>query len=228
MSKTLKATLPAVLAVATTLASAYSYAQGQGKGQPPGPDVTIVGPLPLPVTGTVSGAVTITNQPNVFVTNTAANPVPVRTISSRVPFAKLLCVGGGPDCATTVGTATSPPLPQSFTVPAATASGQAVSQLVFNFVSGNCVGTARTTAVFLAGQPTTLQVADTGDNFTSNKIPMFEAQFIGAPGLNGVQAFATPTQIEYAPGTVISVTFDLAQAGSMRCVVQLNGYFVTG
>lgn len=80
MSKSLKATLPAVLAVAAAFASAYSFAQGKGE------KVTIVGPLPLPVTGTVSGAVTITNQPNVFVTNSTANPVPTQDAYPRTPF----------------------------------------------------------------------------------------------------------------------------------------------
>jgi hypothetical protein len=95
MNKSLKATLPAVLAVAATLASAYSYAQGNNPtGLPNALNVNVTN-TPLPVTGTVSGAVTITNQPNVFVTNTPANPVPVVSVASaRTPFqARASCFG---------------------------------------------------------------------------------------------------------------------------------------
>src|SRR5262249_43122020 len=81
MSKSLKATLPAVLAVAATLVSAHGYAQ------PNNPPLNVnVTNTPLPVTGTVSGAVTITNQPNVFVTNSVANPVPTKDAYKRTPF----------------------------------------------------------------------------------------------------------------------------------------------
>jgi hypothetical protein len=43
---------------------------------------------PLPVQGTISGTVTVTNQPNVFVTNTATNPVATRDVNSppRTPY----------------------------------------------------------------------------------------------------------------------------------------------
>jgi hypothetical protein len=41
---------------------------------------------PLPVTGVVSGQVTVTGQPNVTVVNTAANPVPTRVVSSQQPW----------------------------------------------------------------------------------------------------------------------------------------------
>jgi hypothetical protein len=87
MSKSVTATLSAVLAVAAALASAHSYAQGQGNnptGLPNALNVNVTN-TPLPVTGTVSGTVTITNQPNVFVTNTAANPVPVTVATTTEP-----------------------------------------------------------------------------------------------------------------------------------------------
>jgi hypothetical protein len=169
-----------------------------------------------------------------FVTTcwTTASPAEPRpdTDDQRVPFTKLLCLSTLGTCVTTVAGVTTPALPVSFIVPAATASGDAVKELVVEFVSGDCAGTARTTTVFLegiSGGSGGLRVADTGDNFTSNKIPMSVAQFNDVPNVNGVQAFAQQTQLTYAPGTTISVTFDFAKGGVMACFVTLNGHFVT-
>ena len=88
----------AALAVAVT-AFAFAnpaVAQGQAQGSAP---VTIVGPLPVPVTGAVSGTVAISNTPLpvvgtvgltsgtvVSIGNTATNPVIVQTTSGREPF----------------------------------------------------------------------------------------------------------------------------------------------
>ena len=85
MRKSLKAMLSAVLAVAAAFASTQSQGQGNNPtGLPNALNVNVTN-TPLPVTGTVSGAVTITNQPNVFVTNSAANPVPVTVTNPTTP-----------------------------------------------------------------------------------------------------------------------------------------------
>jgi hypothetical protein len=147
----------------------------------------------------------------------------------RVPFVKLLCVNtSGPPCVSGAAGPT-PPLPGSFNVPAATASGDAVKELVVEFVTSNCVGTARTTSVFIDGRPgtQTLQVADTGDNFSANKFPMSVAQFNDILNVNAEQSFAQQTHLTYAPGTTVSISFSITKPGSMQCAVQLNGHFVT-
>jgi hypothetical protein len=149
------------------------------------------------------------------------------TASHRVPFAKMLCASNIDTCLTTVVNGTTPTLPQTFVAPATTASGDAVKELVVEFVSGSCSGSARTAGVFIEANPGTLQVANTGDSFSVNVIPMAVAQFNDVPGGNGVQAFAQQTQITYAPGTTIGVTFDFAKAGGLRCLVQLNGHYNT-
>ncbi len=165
---------------------------------------------------------------NVNVVNT---PLSVTdTIGShRVPFVKLLCTNNiGPPCVSSAGGAT-PALPSFFIVPTATASGDAVKQLVVEFVTGNCVGTARTTEVFIDARPgtQTLQVADTGDNFSANKFPLSVAQFNDTLNQNADQAFAQQTQMTYVPGTTVSINFSIQKSGSMQCAVQLNGHFVT-
>jgi hypothetical protein len=146
--------------------------------------------------------------------------------TTTVPFTKLLCVANFSfDCKTGIGTNTTPVLPGFFTVPGLTASGKTVKQLVINFVSGSCVGTGRTTEVLISGALGALQVADGGDNFSINSIPMDVAQFNDIPGLNAVQAFAQQTRLAYSPGTQISVAFDAAKGGVMACKLQLNGHF---
>jgi hypothetical protein len=142
------------------------------------------------------------------------------------PFAKLLCVQNIPsDCNPYSSALVAPP---SFTVPAKTASGKNVKQLVVNFVSGSCVGTGRTTELLLYGEPSTpILLADSGDNFSQNVVPMAVAQFNDVPGQNAVQAFAQQTQLVYLPGTVVSASYDYVNGGLVRCRAQLNGYFVT-
>jgi hypothetical protein len=142
------------------------------------------------------------------------------------PFAKLLCVQNIPgDCNPYSSALVVPP---SFTVPAKTASGKNVKQLVVNFVSGSCVGTGRTTELLLNAEPNVpILLADSGDNFSENVVPMAVAQFNDMPGQNAVQAFAQRTQLVYLPGTVVSASYDAAMGGLMRCRAQLNGYFVT-
>jgi hypothetical protein len=72
------------VSVAALIGSDQAVAQ---KTTPPGAPVNIVSPNPLPVTGTVSGdvsvsgSVSVTNTPNVFVTNTAPNPVPTSVVN---------------------------------------------------------------------------------------------------------------------------------------------------
>jgi hypothetical protein len=161
--------------------------------------------------------------------NVVNTPLSVTTASHRVPFVKLLCTNNiGPPCVSSAAGPT-PVLPGFFTVPAVTASGDAVKELVVEFVTCNCVGTARTTDVFIDARPgtQTLQVADTGDNFSANKFPMSVAQFNDTLNANAEQSFAQRTQMTYAPGTIVSVSFGITKPGVMQCAVQLNGHFVT-
>jgi hypothetical protein len=100
-----------------------------------------------------------------------------------------------------------------------------VQQLVINFVSGSCVGTGRTTEIVIFGLLGAPQVADSGDNFTVNTIPVAVAQFNDILGENAVQAFAQPTHLVYSPGTRISMSFDFAKGGAIGCKLELNGHF---
>ena len=138
-----------------------------------------------------------------------------------------MCISDFGVCTHTVANQTSPALPQSFTVPIATALGEPVKELVIEFISGDCVGTARATELLIFGTLGAPQVAGTGDNFTVNKIPMAVAQFNDTLNVNAVQAFAQATKVTYAPRTMISLGFDRAKGGATACRVQFNGHFVT-
>jgi hypothetical protein len=116
-----------------------------------GPGVTIDGPLPLPVAGSVAAtqggawnvgiagtpsvnvaslpAMQLSGTPTVNVANTASNPVHV-TAPAIVPFVTELCIRTGSyGCSG---------IPSSFTVPQITPGGASVSQLVIEYVSGSC------------------------------------------------------------------------------------------
>jgi hypothetical protein len=165
---------------------------------------------------------------NVNVVNTPLS-VTDTNASHQVPFAKLLCTNTfdiGQPCISGANGPT-PALPSSFTVP--TASGAVVKELVIEFVTANCFGTARTTEIFIDARPgiQTLQVADTGDNFSANKFPMSVAQFNDTLNQPADQAFAQQTKMTYVPGTVVSIAFGVQKPGSTQCAVQLNGHFVT-
>jgi hypothetical protein len=158
-------------------------------------------------------------------TRSSAEEAPVPA-TITVPFTKLLCLANFAfDCISSVGGNNTPVLPGFFTVPSLTASGKAVNQLVVDFVSGSCVGTGRTTEVLISGALGTPQVADSGDNFTVNTIPMAVAQFNDILGQNAVQAFAQQTRLVYSPATKISMLFDFAKGGATACKLQLNGHF---
>jgi len=64
---------------ASVLAVTLSVPATRAAGPPSGLDVTVIN-TPLPVTGTVSGSVSITGTPNVNVTNTTATPVPTQNV----------------------------------------------------------------------------------------------------------------------------------------------------
>ncbi len=86
------------------LAAPYAFAAPPEVKPSPATPVEIVGPLPVPVTGTVSGTVSVTGPvsvtgtvgltsgSSVTVSNAAANPVPVRDL--REPF-QIRVIGGG-------------------------------------------------------------------------------------------------------------------------------------
>jgi len=195
-------------------------ALGQGAPDPrPGPStpVTVVN-TPLPVTGTVSGNVnaTVTGNVNATIVGTPQ----VKIASGQVAFAKHFCFG-------TIPGACVPAVPAAFTVPAITADGQAVKELVIDFVSGVCVGTARTTFVEIRAVNGTEIAADTGDNFSYNYIPVEVAQFADTLGVNAAQGLAQRTVITFVPGTAVELSFNFVKAGDMNCRVQLNGHFVT-
>ena len=168
----------------------------------------------MPVTGSISGTVNanVTGDVNAAIVGTPQ----VKIATDQVPFAKQLCL---PNFCTQASQS-------SFTVPDATAGGQAVKELVINFVSGRCTGTGRMGAVELIATKGAAVIADTGDNFSTNYFPAAVDQYDSALGQNGLQAFAQHTQITYAPGTSIQMTFSVMQAGEIFCKVQLNGHFV--
>jgi hypothetical protein len=214
------------VSLATVIGSDQAYAEK------PAP-VSVVSPVPLPVTGSVtgnvsvSGSVSVSNTPNVFVTNNAASPVMARDVQNPAnnPFAKELCLTNIVGACDAI--ASLPARPSSFVVPAVTDSGAAVKQLVIEFVSGTCGGTARTTFVEISSRPVgALTNPDTGDNFATNRIPVAVSQFLSGAGVNGAQGFSQATKIYIAPGATVRISFDFAQGGEMVCRAQLNGHFV--
>ncbi len=205
-----------ICVVSLAVVSVANTASAQPPDPRPGPStpVTVVN-TPLPVTGTVSGDVnaTIVGTPDVKATIVGTPEV---TIASRqVAFTKRLCI---PNFCT-------PASPSSFTVPAATAGGETVKELVVDFVTGLCTGTGRLSNMELFTPNGT--IADTGDSFSTQYFPFAETQYNSALGLNGVQSFSQPTHFTYVPGTVVSTTFSIVQAGQNFCRIQLNGHFVT-
>jgi hypothetical protein len=163
----------------------------------------------------------------VRVINPATAPALIRDVDNPAtrPFSKLLC-------ATDIPTAcdaalTQPDLPRSFVVPAITNTAQPVKQLVIEFVSGTCIGTARATFVEIARRPGAFTSSDAGDNFSTNRFPLAVAQFLSGGAVNGSQAFAEAARIYFNPGDTVAMTFDFATAGNTVCRAQLNGHFVT-
>lgn len=163
----------------------------------------------------------------VRVVNPPTAPALTRDVDNPAtrPFSKLLCLT---DIAGACGASTAQPnLPASFVVPSVTSTGQPVKQLVIEFVSGRCVGTGRSTFVEIVSRPGgSLANPDTGDNFSRNTFPLAVAQFLDAPGVNGVQAFAQAARIYLDPGDTVSMSFDVVTAGVRVCRAQLNGHFV--
>lgn len=199
-------TVIGVCALAAVSVASSAFAQAPDPRLGPSTPVTVVN-TPLPVTGTVSGNInaTIVGTPE------------VKIATRQVPFAKTLCI---PNFCT-------PASPDTFTVPATTNGGQTVSELVIDFVSGACTGTGRLASMWLESTHGTKAIADTGDNFTRNFFPFAETQYNSALGLNGLQSFSQQTSITYVPGTVVSTTYTIVQAGDNQCRLQLNGHFVT-
>jgi hypothetical protein len=212
----------AVLAVLALFGTAFNphpaSAQNAGTSAQGSAPVSIVSPLPVPVSGSL------------IVSNTSSNPILTRDIDNPAAnaFSKNLCINSGTGFTCGPLGSSTPALPSSFTVPAITSTGAVVKRLLIQFVSGDCVGSARTTEVILEARPASdISLSDTGDNYVDNFIPMAVAQYEGNPGTNGVQAFATPTHISWDPGMKVSGAFDFATAGALACRVVLNGYFVT-
>ena len=196
-----------ICAVILGAISVATTASAQGPPVPipaPSMPVTITN-TPLPVTGTVSGSVnaTIVGTPE------------VRIATGHVAFTKRLCI---PNFCT-------PASASSFTVPATTAGGETVKELVIDFVTGLCTGTGRLSNMELSTPNGT--IADTGDSFSTQYFPFAETQYNSALGLNGVQSFSQQTHSTYVPGTVVSTTYSIVQAGQNFCRIQLNGHFVT-
>lgn len=177
-------------------------------------------PVPVKILGGVPvvGEVEITNS----------SPIPVNVVPTTMPFAKSLCVTNIPGVCD--ATASRPALPDSFVVPATTAGGEPVKGLVIEFVSGTCVGTGRSTFVEITGNPGAGVPINpnTGDNFSSNRLPLSVAQFLPPAGVvvNGSQAFAQSTRMYFDPGTNVATNFDIVVGGQIVCRSQLNGHFV--
>lgn len=203
-----------VASIAAICFAGPSFAQAPDPRPGPSTPVTVVN-TPLPVTGTISGDVTATVTGDVNAT--LVGTPQVRIATDHVSFSKRLCI---PDFCT-------PASPSSFTVPSSTAGGQTVKELVIEFVSARCSGTGRIGDVELRGELGTQTIAATGDNFSINYFPAAVDQYNSALGQNGVQSLAHQTHITYVPGTEVSTTYSIVQAGQNFCRVQLNGRFVT-
>lgn len=163
----------------------------------------------------------------VRVVNPVTSPALTRDVdrAAERPFSKLLCLTSISGACNASGD--FPALPSTFVVPGTTASGETVKRLVIEFVSGTCIGTGRATFVQLSSRPAgAFDNSDTGDNFTSNRLPLAVAQFLQAAGVNGAQALAQSTRIYLDPGSTVSTSFDTTAAGGIVCRPQLNGFLV--
>jgi hypothetical protein len=212
------------IAVATLVSSAPSIVQAAPPDVKPSPStpVQVMNNASSPVPVKILGDVPIVGD--VEITNTS--PIPVAVVSPTRPFAKLLCLSQIAGACDAFGN--RPALPGSFVVPATTAGGEPVKRLVIEFASGTCVGLGRSTFVEIFGNPGagSLTNPSTGDNFSSNRIPLSVAQFLQPPGVNGAQAFAQSAHMYFDPGTTVGISFDIVESGGIACRAQLNGHFV--
>ncbi len=183
---------------------------GQGQGSAP---VHIVGPLPVPVTGTstVSGTIAATQSGtwNFGVTNTKFNPVPVQQAIEPVYISKGLVLG--------VGSGSAGP-EVVYAVPAN-------KILALEFASYSCTSTTSGPGFDTSGQIAgfSLQYVTTFEGAAINSrsyLPQ-SAPMTGAFG--GFVTGATPLQIYAEPGLVQLNAFRSSGSGGMNCDVSLNG-----
>jgi hypothetical protein len=189
-----------------------------------GASVSIVSPLPLPVTGNVTAAVTgsvnvantsaIPISGSLNVANNTSNPIPTLSVNEPTaqPFVKTLCFSSATQCAGAPGSPTS-----VFTVPSKTASGASVKRLVVEFVSGAC-------AVPNGNQLTYVTLGGVGEQAPSH--------FFGltyAPGSTQVETFGGhQTKIYYDPADTIGMSSAFLTLGStFTCFGTISGYLAT-
>jgi hypothetical protein len=201
----------AVLSVLAVTGTIMNSRQAAAQGPPNGLAVNIVSPVPLPITGTVSSAITgtvgvtgtvgLASGASVHVNNTAADPVRVRNVSDdepgRNPFQQDFVVGStAPGCNTT-----SCSIPGSFVVP----NGK---RLVITNVTGQ---------VFATNGPSA------GASLTTI-----------AAGGGGVATLSLPSTVEFQGGSTYAINFNLPlltylEAGqTVQFVLGTNGTFPVG
>ncbi len=172
-----------------------------------GPSVTVVAPLPLPVTGTVSGSVSISGTPSVNVSE------------EGTPFATTLCDG-------TLGVCASSSLPGSYMIPAN-------NHLIIEYTSVSCeLDTATPGSSATVGRfglyVTTAGV--TNDHSIANSPAVVASAY---PSLQLFSQWAQPVKLYGDPGTAVTLSDALtaggppAGVGSVYCPVTISGRLTT-
>jgi len=173
--------------------------------------VSVVSPVPLPVTGSVNGSVSISNTPNVFVTNTDGNPLPTRDVDNpaRTPFQIKLCQqasfgGGNPGGACT---------DHSFQVPSE-------YRLVIEYISGECFFTPDVVNSIQLAVSTTV-----GGSSAPHSLHLLSNALD-----RRVLDFGHQVRIYADSDTSVGLNFSASAgpgAGSISCRLTLSGYGVT-
>jgi len=202
--------LASSFAVFAVSVAALIIGSDQAHAEKPTP-VSVVSPVPLPVTGSVNGSVSISGTPNVFVTNTDGNPLPTRDVDNpaRTPIQFKLCQtssfgGGNPGVTCT---------DHSFQV-------SSEYRLVIEYISGQCF--------FTPAVVTSIQLAVStrvGGSSASHNLHLLSNALDQRDLDIGQQV-----RIYADPDTSVGLSFGASAGpgtGSISCDVTLSGYRVT-
>jgi hypothetical protein len=183
--------------VAVVLSSLPSHPVAAANG---GPSVTVVAPLPLPVTGTVNGSVSISGTPSVNV------------LEEGTPFATTLCA------ASTVGACGT--VPESYMIPA-------TSHLILEYTSGSCgLSTLRAGDSVEVGQfGLAVTTAGVTNSHSIANSPGLGLSVLAYPSQTAIPQWAQAVKLYGDPGTAVTfLTFGSAiDSGSSYCTATISG-----
>lgn len=188
---------------AVVLSSLPSHPVAAANG---GPSVTVVAPLPLPVTGTVSGSVSISGTPSVNVSD------------EGTPFATTLCAQSGVNACGG--------LPLSYMIPA-------TNHLIIEYTSGQCQLSVSQSGDSAGVGQFGLEVTTAGvTNFhsTANSLGLgFSVLAYPSSTPGAVPQWAQAVKLYGDPGTAVKFVIEAfaTNSGSSYCTATISGRLTT-